>query len=344
MKFIFLILTLTPLTSHANELSRCMELFALTDIPKVNVTVKGTNPWYPRPLGQNYASPIEFWTAEVQSVIGLKNPSEFVTVTVEDGNMRPGAGLDNISIEKFDEPSRTDNQPSEGFLNGSKATYIHEYAHTIIAENMENFVEALAGYSNLRQQARMVFGRIYQIDTEIVMLKQSKDFKDNDLNALAKMEMLYVERASLSVSANEIVLALRSIINVTVPYEELLADLAAVLTIRDLSAMEKSLAILHAFNKTGIDNHIRDFSASYEVDSWFDSSIHLMFSPVRSYLGTVITKYGWEKSEFIFKAVFRAAGKRLDEEQDHPEQMRLLPSVRNQLFIEAIEKELNGSI
>lgn len=343
MKFIFLILTLIPISSQANELSRCMELFQIKNIPKITASISALDQWSPPSPGDNYLAALEFWSAEVQAATGLTKHPDHLNVILQSQSIAATAGLGEISLYQFGELGKNNNDPVADFRWAGKATYMHEYTHLLIVKNIDQYSAKFEGYSELWDQAEIVFGEAKKLEQQIEDLRMSFEYMLGFDSAHQEMTVLNERHAALAPAANKINEIIAIILPITTPYEEVLADLAAVLGSRDFSIMEKSVQLitLNAANRR--DTYLRDFSAIYDADSWFNHDPHTLFSPVRSYLKTVVEKYGWEQSPFIFNAALKAAAKRIESEMTTPEEREYLPQERNKLFIEAIKQALNES-
>lgn len=150
-----------------------------------------------------------------------------------------------------------------------ESVFSHEYGHAVFDQVA---VKALPLYS----QIIAIKMKQSEIDLKILHEQPSPAIR-NELHAQQKA--LDGELIKMPPVLHLYILSL--------PYNELFADVIAVYQMQDKSAIYKALdnpnVKHHQFGPDALD--ARDFAADNKLEGWSDNSPHGMFGPVRSYLG-----------------------------------------------------------
>lgn len=334
----FIMICLLPLSAFASEAQRCFDLFIIGPAPLLSVKVSGLGDPLVSFSGENYVRLLDSWGAEVQSLMpSAEYPSELnVRVQNEligDSQAVPG----KIVMHNFEVPKQPVSRISSAFLFHGKAVYMHEYTHVLLMRNFGRWSSRLKSISDTWREIE-ILNRLFD---ELNIREQQQRAK---LGSLITGNS--TERHNLIKLSTEAYNRAQEAIHVSQPYQEVLADLVAVLATRNLSAMENAIRELpKKATSATVTLFYRDFAQNYNLKTWeYVTETHIQFSPVRTYLGTVIEKYGWEKAEFIFNAVLKASIHRMEMELAIPAERTYNMSVRNEIYIQAIEDALNGRL
>lgn len=340
----FLALALAPITSYANE-SRCFELFALTEAPSLEVRIHGINGSFDSARGGNYDALLSLWSAEAQALLPSGEYPEIMDVVIQNYALNPShAQPGGVTIHTFEDTEIPMRLINEQFRENGKAVYIHEYLHVLLSRNYGNWSPRLREISDLWLEMEDLH-RLLKINEarKQQIVDSSKELKAEEVvQMILKLHNANFESAMIINRYDEVKQFFNRYAMITVPYEEVLADLAVVMANRDLSVMEKAILKLPSAVNAEFQSHGRDFAVDYNPLNWETSDVHIMFSPVRSHIGKLIEKLGWDKSRIIFDAVLKASIHRIEFEMAHPEEQGYALLVRNHLYIQAINDAING--
>jgi hypothetical protein len=124
-----------------------------------------------------------------------------------------------------------------------------------------------------------------------------------------------------------------------VPYNELFADLVAVLFAEDALAMQNAMLAPGMPKKKKTEMRYFAFKGDYDLSTWAESEEHYFFAPARAYIGKrfLLWPLTAKAKQEVLRKVFEAC---LSEIKKHWEERKALPkpSEANKRLIEALGK------
>lgn len=148
------------------------------------------------------------------------------------------------------------------------AVFSHEYGHQVFSDIMQRRVP---GFANLHA---------YDMQISQLLLRSIEPGLSRDQRKAINDQINAIHR---SIAADP---ALRFMANMTLPYNELFADVIAVYAHNNKSAIYN--ALWYPNMHTGSEEIVeaRDFSREHNLANWRHTEVHILFSPFRSLIGS----------------------------------------------------------